>query len=100
MSTSKSALNSRMASAATRRAEPDAPEAGKTAIRTKPARVTLNLPPSLMRDVEQWTVEAAATMDVPRVSVQDALRGMIRAAVLDKSIGLVVIDLLRRENSR
>ena len=99
MTTNKNALNSRMAAAASARLEPDS-RPGKTAIRSAPARVTLNLPPSLMRDVEQWTVEAAAAMDVPRVSVQDALRGMIRAAILDKSIGLVVIDLLRQDGGR
>jgi len=44
----------------------------------KPARITLNLPPELYRQLQQWTTSAAETIDVPRVSQQDALRVMIR----------------------
>lgn len=61
------------------------------------ARVTLNLPASMYRDIERWTTEAAGTLGVPRVGIQDAMRAMLQAVVLDKSIGLVAIDLLRRE---
>jgi hypothetical protein len=78
MSTKRGDLQSRMSVAATRRAEPDAPPAGKTAIRTKPARVTLNLPPELYRQLQRWTDSAAETIDVPRVGVQEAMRAMIR----------------------
>lgn len=97
MTAAKDALHSRMTGAATRRAEPDAPAAGKTAISTKPARVTLNLPPALMRDVERWTVDAAGELDVPRVSIQDAMRAMIRAAVSNSAVTGVVVDLLRQD---
>lgn len=41
------------------------------------ARVTLNLPAPMYRDVERWAIEAAEALAVPRVSVQDALRAMI-----------------------
>jgi hypothetical protein len=78
MSTNRQALRSRMTTAATRRAEPDTPAAGKTAIRTKPARVTLNLPPELYRQLARWTDTAAEAIDVPRVGVQEALRAMVR----------------------
>jgi hypothetical protein len=44
----------------------------------KPARITLNLPPELYRQLQQWTTMAAEAIDVPRVSQQDALRVMIR----------------------
>ncbi len=70
---------------------------GRPAAEEPKARVTLNLPASMYRDIERWSTEAADALGVPRVSVQDALRGMIRAAILDKSIGLVVLDLLRRD---
>jgi hypothetical protein len=78
MSPGRSDLRSRMTTAATRRAEPDAPAAGKTAIRTKPARVTLNLPPELYRQPARWTDSAAEAIDVPRVGVREALRAMVR----------------------
>lgn len=60
-------------------ASPETP-ASKTqpAQTVKPARITLNLPPELYRQLQQWTTSAAETIDVPRVSQQDALRVMIR----------------------
>ena len=73
------------------------PAPAPNAVGDPKARVTLNLPASMYRDVERWATDAAATLGKPRVSIQDAMRGMIRAAVLDKSIGVVVIDLLRRD---
>ncbi len=68
----------------------------------KPAdvRVTLNIPPELYRQLRKWADSAADDLGVPRVSQQDALRAMIGAVTLDKSIGLVVIDMLRRESGR
>ena len=44
----------------------------------KPARITLNLPPELYRQLTRWADSAAETIDVPRVGVQDALRAMVR----------------------
>lgn len=64
----------------------------------KPVRVTLNIPPKLYRQLRKWTDAAADEIGVPQVSQQDALRAMLTAVTLDKSIGLVVTDLLRREN--
>lgn len=63
------------------------------------ARVTLNLPASMYRDIERWSVDAAGSLGIPRVSVQDAMRAMLTACILDGSIGLVAIDLLRRQRS-
>jgi hypothetical protein len=44
----------------------------------KPARITLNLPPELYRELIRWTGTAAEAIDVPRVGVQEALRAMVR----------------------
>ena len=44
----------------------------------KPARITLNLPPELYRQLQRWADSAAETIDVPRVGVQEALRAMVR----------------------
>jgi hypothetical protein len=73
-----------------------APE--KTPAQSKPVRVTLNIPPELYRQLRKWTDSAADAIGVPQVSQQDALRAMLTAVTLDKSIGLVVIDLLRRQH--
>ena len=44
----------------------------------KPARITLNLPPELYRQLARWADSAAEAFDVPRVGVQEALRAMVR----------------------
>jgi hypothetical protein len=78
-----------------RNADPPVPYAPT---RTKPVRVTLDLDPAAYKELNQWLGTAAAEAGQP-VSKARALRAMIRAVSLDKSIGLVVIDLLRRDNS-
>lgn len=67
-----------------------------TVARTKPVRVTLDLDQETYTALNQWLGSAAAEVGAP-VSKARALRAMIRAVSLDKSIGLVVVDLLRRE---
>lgn len=64
----------------------------------KPVRVTLDLDRETYAALNQWLGLAAAEVGEP-VSKAKALRAMIRAVSLDKSIGLVVVDLLRRDNS-
>ena len=63
-----------MAAAAARRAEPDARPAGRTAIRSKPIRITLDLSPELYRELTVWADTAAVTLGVPRVSLADAVQ--------------------------
>jgi hypothetical protein len=81
-------------------AEAVAPELGtgvpNLPTRTKPVRVTLDLDQATYKELNQWLGTAAAEVGAP-VSKARALRAMIRAVSLDKSIGFVVIDLLRRE---
>lgn len=67
-----------MAAAAARRTEPDARPAGRTAIRSKPIRITLDLSPELYRQLTHWADSAAIALDVPRVALADAVRAMIR----------------------
>jgi hypothetical protein len=83
-----------MAAAAARRAEPDARPAGKTAIRSKPVRITLDLSPELYRELTGWTDEAAIALGVPRVSLADAVRAMIRVTADHPD---QVLDRLRRD---
>ena len=83
-----------MAAAAGRRAEPGARPAGRTAIRTKPVRITLDLSPELYRQLTQWTDSAAVELDVPRVALADAMRAMIRVTTESPED---VLDRLRRD---
>jgi hypothetical protein len=83
-----------MAAAAARRAEPDTSPAGRTAIRSKPVRVTLDLSPELYRELARWADKAAIELDVPRVPLVDAVRAMIRVATESPE---AVIDRLRRD---
>jgi hypothetical protein len=81
-----------MAAAAARRTEPDARPAGRTAIRSKPIRITLDLSPELYRQLTQWADSAAIELDVPRVALADAVRAMIRVTAEDPG---AVLERLR-----
>ncbi len=80
MSTQREQRKAQMAAAAARRTEPGARPAGQTAIRSKPVRITLDLNPELYRQLTVWADSAAITLGVPRVSLADAVRAMIRVA--------------------
>jgi hypothetical protein len=60
-------------------------------------RITLDLDPEAYTALNRWLGTAAAEAGAP-VSKARALRAMITATVLDKSIGITVIDLLRRDH--
>jgi hypothetical protein len=94
MTTERERRKAQMAAAAARRAEPDASPAGRTAIRSKPIRITLDLSPELYRQLTRWADAAATELDVPRVALADAMRAMIRVAA--ESPG-DVIEQLRRD---
>ena len=94
MTTQREQRKAQMAAAAARRATPDAHPAGRTAIRSKPVRITLDLSPELYRQLIAWADSAAVTLDVPRVSLADAVRAMIRVADDNPDD---VIDRLRRD---
>ena len=86
-----------MAAAAARRSEPDHHPAGRTAIRSKPVRITLDLSPELYRELTVWADSAAITLGVPRVSLADAVRAMIRVTAEHPD---QVLDRLRRDRDR
>ena len=94
MTTAREQRKAQMAAAAARRTVPDAPPAGRTAIRSKPVRITLDLSPELYRQLTQWTDAAAVALDVPRVSLADAVRAMIRVSAENPG---EVLDRLRRD---
>jgi hypothetical protein len=94
MTTAREQRKAQMAAAAGRRAGPDAPPAGRTAIRSKPVRITLDLSPELYRQLTHWAESAAVALDVPRVSLADAVRAMIRVTAEHPDD---VLDRLRRD---
>jgi hypothetical protein len=94
VTTQREQRRAQMAAAAARRAEPGAGPAGRTAIRSKPVRITLDLSPELYRQLIGWADAAAVTLGVPRVSLADAMRAMIRVSADNPD---EVLDRLRRD---
>ena len=97
MTTAREHRKAQMAAAVARRTGPDPSPAGRTAIRTKPVRNTHDLSPELYRQLTQWTDSAAVALDVPRVSLADAVRAMIRVTAENPD---EVLDRLRRDRER
>jgi hypothetical protein len=97
MSTQREQRQAQMTAAAARRTEPAARPPGRTAIRSKPIRITLDLSPELYRQLTEWAASAAIALDVPRVALADVVRAMIR--VTAESPGNV-LELLRREQEQ
>ena len=97
MTTQREQRKAQMAAAAARRTEPDAPPAGRTAIRSKPVRITLDLSPELYRQLTQWAGSAAIALDVPRIALADAVRAMIRVTAENPG---EVLEQLRRDRQR
>jgi hypothetical protein len=97
MTTQREQRKAQMAAAAARRAEPGARPAGRTAVRTKPVRITLDLSPELYRELTGWADSAAITLGVPRVSLADAVRAMIRVTAENPQD---VLEQVRRDRER
>ena len=97
MATERERRKAQMTAAALSRMEPGARPAGRTAIRSKPVRITLDLSPELYRQLTMWADSAAISLGVPRVSLADAVRAMIRVATEDPDD---VLDRLRRDREQ
>jgi hypothetical protein len=94
MNTQREQRKAQMTAAAARRTEADARPPGRTAIRSKPVRITLDLSPELYRQLTEWAAAAAIELGVPRVALADAVRAMIRVTAQSPD---EVLELLRRE---
>ena len=97
MTTQREQRKAQMAAAAARRTEPAARPPGRTAIRSKPVRITLDLSPELYRQLTEWAASAAIALDVPRVALADAVRAMIKVTAESPEN---VLELLRREQEQ
>jgi len=71
---------------------------GRTAIRTKPIRITLDLKQADYDALNRWTASAGVELGQPvsRLTLARSLRAMIHATTTDDVVGDVVLDLLRR----
>lgn len=94
MTTEQERRKAQMAAAALSRTEPRTRPPGRTAIRSKPVRITLDLSPELYRQLTGWAQSAAIELDVPRLALADAVRAMIKVAAESPE---QVIDRLRRD---
>jgi hypothetical protein len=94
VTTQREQRKAQMSAAAARRSEPGARPAGRTAMRSKPVRITLDLSPELYRELTRWADTAAVELDVPRVALADAMRAMIRVTTEN---GNEVLERLRRD---
>lgn len=98
--TTKQDMAKRMATAATSRAGGTKPT-GRTAIRTKPVRITLDLNKADYEALNHWLAFTATRINPEpgqRLTLSKALRAMIHATVKDETVTLVVLDLLRQES--
>lgn len=78
MSTDRERRKERMKAATTRRTAEEAPAAGRTALRAKPVRITVDLTPELYRKLTRWSNEAAVELDVSKLPLADVVRAFIR----------------------
>lgn len=71
----------------------------RDAPKSPPARITLNLPPDLYRELTRWTSQAAEAVDAPRVGVQEALRAMVTVIAKGQAPGAesAVLEAIRDE---
>ena len=97
MSEQREQRKAQMTAAAARRTESNARPPGRTAIRSKPVRITLDLSPELYRQLTEWAASAAIDLDVPRVALADAVRAMIRVTAESPE---KVLEQLRREREQ
>jgi hypothetical protein len=61
----------------------------------RPPRVTLNMPPEPYRELDRWTSDAADAIGLPSVSIQDALRAIVKAGMRDSAAEAAVLAQLR-----
>ena len=73
-------------------------EPGRTAIRTKPVRVTVDLDPATYTELNRWVGGAAIAVDpdFPRLPLAKAIRAMIHATTASEAVASAVIEQLRQ----
>ena len=97
MTAPENPASERMAGAAAQRPDP-AREPGRTAIRAKPVRVTVDLDPATYTELNRWAGSAAIAggPDFPRLPLAKAIRAMIHATAASEAVTSAVIEQLRQ----
>ena len=75
---------------------PKAP-GGSKAPRTKPVRVTLDLPPTLHRELKRFCAQSALDLDLNDVPLAQVLRAMGRTVLEDEDIAASVLERLMED---
>jgi hypothetical protein len=77
---------------------------GRTAIRTKPVRVTLDLTPALHKDLKRWCNSAAVEMDVSDVTLVALLRALsaelLESDALTKRVRRRLVDQAQQDTAQ
>lgn len=80
------------------------PPVSSTAPPPRPVRLTIDLKPELHRKLSRWAADTAEALDIPRLTLADAVRAMIETMTEDVEPGAGTVVRLRlrlgREDSR
>ena len=97
MTARKNPVSEPMAGAAAQRPDP-ARERGRTATRTKPVRVTVDLDPATYTELNRWVGGAviAVNQDFLRLPLAKAILAMIHATTASEAVTSAVIEQLRQ----
>ena len=73
-------------------------EPGRTAIRTKPVRLTAGLDPATYTELNRWAGGAAIAVnpDFPRLPLAQAIRAMIHATTASQAVASAATGQLRQ----
>jgi len=86
----------RMAAAAGARTEPGARPAGRTAVRTAPIRITVDLSPPDYQRLSDLAADIGRQAGIPRLALAKFIRALIETAGSDPAVTEAVSRTIRR----
>lgn len=81
--------------AAMDRREANTPKPGTTAVRTRPVRITVDLPPSLHQEMKVWTWEAAVKRGA-ELPLAEVVRELIRRMLADEKLAQQILKQIAK----
>lgn len=85
MSTTEDRIRQQEAARAARRAE-EKPRSSAPAVRAKPVRKTVDLPPARYRALTDWCTETATSIGVTRVTGQAVINALVARLLTDETL--------------